>query len=459
MLPPSRTSNPALWIAWLAIAGLVAVVAGRVWLDQHTPSAAGASAALDMRARAAVGVSQLGLPGSGGSAALEQVVQPMLRAGFRERVVAALLVAESGDRDLAATRLSALGSLMAAGMFAGEYASGDLLALEVLDRHLSVPGFEPDDGAREAVGKRFGWAGRLALRPEGGADPPARAALLAQARRTALVNLVVVGLALAGVLAGLVLLVIAAIRWFGGTAKPVYEPERGRAGVFAETFAVWAVLFAALSFAAPYVVGVFDDDDASPATSLAVQLISAAAVFWPRLRGVAPRTASRRLGLVGGAGLVREALAGVVGWIALLPFMAVGVAAAALLASAGLPQPEHPIAEVVIRGDVPTLVLAVLAGCVAAPLVEELFFRGALYHHLRSALGGGRVRGALLSGLISGAVFAAIHPQGVAGLPALCAIGFGLALIREWRGSLIAPVVAHAIVNSVSFAVMIAAMR
>ena len=44
-------------------------------------------------------------------------------------------------------------------------------------------------------------------------------------------------------------------------------------------------------------------------------------------------------------------------------------------------------------------------------------------------------------------IFAALHPQGVFAIPALAGIGIGFSLLREWRDSLIAPMVAHAINN------------
>jgi membrane protease YdiL (CAAX protease family) len=46
-----------------------------------------------------------------------------------------------------------------------------------------------------------------------------------------------------------------------------------------------------------------------------------------------------------------------------------------------------------------------------------------------------------------GLVFAVIHPQGIALVPPLMTLGAVFAMIREWRGSLIGPVAAHAIHN------------
>jgi membrane protease YdiL (CAAX protease family) len=76
-----------------------------------------------------------------------------------------------------------------------------------------------------------------------------------------------------------------------------------------------------------------------------------------------------------------------------------------------------------------------------APLFEELFFRGALQRYFR-----GRLQ-FLASALLTGLIFAALHPQGVFAIPALAGIGVGFSLLREWRDSLIAPMTAHAINN------------
>jgi len=111
--------------------------------------------------------------------------------------------------------------------------------------------------------------------------------------------------------------------------------------------------------------------------------------------------------------------------------------------------PAHPIVGEVGRSAVVTL-LVLVAGAVAAPIVEEIFFRGALYGHLRQALRGtGAALATLLAAIVSAFIFAAIHPQGWIAVPALMSLAIGFALVREWRGSVIAPVVMHAINNGI----------
>ncbi len=146
------------------------------------------------------------------------------------------------------------------------------------------------------------------------------------------------------------------------------------------------------------------------------------------------------MGFHRGAGVLREMFSGLVGYSAGLPLILLGVIATSWLSS--LAPVTHPVAE--MFNEQTSLVLIIVLFSVAAlfaPLVEELFFRGVLLAHLLPRLG------LPLALFASSVVFAAVHPQGLAGLPALTAIGIVLGAIRCWRGSLIAPITAHAMHN------------
>ena len=52
-------------------------------------------------------------------------------------------------------------------------------------------------------------------------------------------------------------------------------------------------------------------------------------------------------------------------------------------------------------------------------------------------------------------IFAAIHPQGGVGIPMLTTIALAFAALREWRGSIIAPMVCHACVNGVTVTMLV----
>jgi membrane protease YdiL (CAAX protease family) len=93
------------------------------------------------------------------------------------------------------------------------------------------------------------------------------------------------------------------------------------------------------------------------------------------------------------------------------------------------------------------LVLGGIFAIVAAPIGEELFFRGLLFGGLR------RRYGFWASALISGAVFGIFHPPPLL-MPLLFTVGVGLAWVYERRGSLIPSMVAHAVFNIVGFTLL-----
>ncbi len=85
----------------------------------------------------------------------------------------------------------------------------------------------------------------------------------------------------------------------------------------------------------------------------------------------------------------------------------------------------------------------ILTVAIAAPLGEELFFRGFALPALRRSFG------PLLAVLVSGVLFSALHLDPV-GFIGLLEIGVMLALLRVWTGSLWPSVVAHAVNNGIA---------
>ncbi len=121
--------------------------------------------------------------------------------------------------------------------------------------------------------------------------------------------------------------------------------------------------------------------------------------------------------------------------------------------------PAHPITEILARPDPWVRFQVFLLACVMAPVLEELMFRGFLYRHLRELTGDlGRFWSFVISALTVSFVFAVIHPQGVLGIPMLMALAFAFALLREWRGSLVPCMIAHALNNGFALAMSILTM-
>jgi membrane protease YdiL (CAAX protease family) len=106
------------------------------------------------------------------------------------------------------------------------------------------------------------------------------------------------------------------------------------------------------------------------------------------------------------------------------------------------PDPSNPVIPMMVgaSGIVVQLALLFLAA-MAAPFVEELLFRGALYNALKLTTG---VWPAII---ISGCVFGFIHPVGIAEMTTLAVFGMALAWLAETRKSLVPGMVAHCLQN------------
>jgi len=93
-------------------------------------------------------------------------------------------------------------------------------------------------------------------------------------------------------------------------------------------------------------------------------------------------------------------------------------------------------------GAVPVQVLLIV---VAAPISEEVCFRGMLFGGLRTRLP------RLAAALISAIVFGGLHAlTGVSAVPPLIAFGFILALLYERTGSIVPGSLLHMLNNSVA---------
>ena len=91
-----------------------------------------------------------------------------------------------------------------------------------------------------------------------------------------------------------------------------------------------------------------------------------------------------------------------------------------------------------------------------APLVEESVFRGALYRHVRSRWRG--LPGLVGSVVVAAGAFAIAHSYVLAGVIMVATLGGWLAMLREWRGSLIAPMTAHALHNGMILVLLLSVM-
>lgn len=312
-----------------------------------------------------------------------------------------------------------------------------------------------------------GWFGRLE-RTRGMPDAdPKRAAVLAGAGKMVAFGLVVglVGLtaflgAIAAVIAFIVLLST-------GRLKPRFVPPAPGGSVFMETVAVFVFGYLVLHLTLGLIAHRYSQSGEPPAWLLPVQLSAQWSLLvlplWPLARGMSWSEFRQRLGWTSGRGVLREVGAGIVAYFAALPLFVVviGVTVVILLVRALAYKwmnvqepgpPSNPIAELLGKGSTVALIMLYVLASVWAPIVEEAIFRGCLYRHLRSRLG------VFAAALLSALTFGFMHGYSAILLGPVICLGFVFALMREWRGSLIASMTAHCMHNATLLAIAILAL-
>lgn len=433
--PPARENRLGIALAWAVIALSVAYIVVTTALEKSSPAGtaarAGAASELQFRiaTRYAVGAHQLfalvetGKGDKSDASLIESVDQAAVAADDKLR--AAIVAGEILGSDAAVQRLDKLSNR-------GDELDHDAQALRLIYSKVDAP--TVSQSQREGLISRHGWFGKLALSHGLAGDDPARREVVRPAVRT-MVSLIVAVLVVLGAIAlGLVLLIVAIVRRASGSLRMAYVPAAGPTGPFLEAVAAFLAAMVALSGLVRFLMGI-------PMAAAWFPLVLLPAVMlYPLLRGVRRDELRRGLGWHAGQGVFREIGAGVVGYLAGLPVLVLGALVTMALQRVSASDTTHPIVNEFGRGAGRTVRLLLLAA-VWAPLVEETVFRGAFYHHLRRTLAWP------VAALIVAVVFAAIHPQGWAAVPTLGAIAFMLAALREWRGSIIAPVVGHAINN------------
>ena len=361
--------------------------------------------------------------------AVEQMRNAAVRPGQQVRVIT--IIAEVHDVQAARQAIQDLAQR-------NQFSQDQRQDLATLGDIYSTRQVDPD--ARDLLLARHGWFAELALVHDRPAGDPQRQRVIGTALRTAYALVgVTIGMFVVGG-AGLVLFIVAMVLLVQGKLTFRYRPppHDRRIMPYLETAAVFLALMLFLSLILMPVLMMLE----LPLGWL-LPVLLAMTLFWPLLRRVDWASFRRAMGWQRGRGIWREIGAGIVGYVACLPIVALGFAGTLLLTQLLGTQMHHPATEEVAMGTWQAILMVLMLGVVWAPLVEESLFRGVFYHYMRSSWG------ILASALITGLVFAAIHPQGIVGLPALTAVGVAMALLREWRGSLVGPIAAHALHNLV----------
>jgi membrane protease YdiL (CAAX protease family) len=327
---------------------------------------------------------------------------------------------------------------------------------------MGAPGVDQD--RRRELTETLGWFGKLALAPPGTPNTEAREEILSSARTGCLLVLLLVVLVVIAGVAGLCCLLLFSLLYANGKIHPGLVTRGGPGGIYAETFALWMIIFIVFTG----LVGQFGSAQWQLLESGAAILGTLIVLVWPVLRGISWRQVREDIGLVGGRQPLLEPLLGPVGYAMSLPVLAVGVLA--MLVLVGLQSrhfmgmlgtvqgpddfspavyPSHPIIPILASAGFWGKLQVFFLACFVAPVVEETMFRGVLYRHLRQATRQWPFLSSFfVSALIVSFVFAVIHPQGFLLVPPLMALAFGFTIMRQWRNSLVSCMVAHGINNA-----------
>ena len=459
---PKRPSHvPAVWIALLV---MVALVAGVNVLSQNARQqqrrTVPPDAQLVFAGRMVVAMHHLGqlLPAFQLEQTSEQAVRQMRRLAREQpvdQVRVAMIFGELKGPDAARRILNHIeepGPAVRRDMdalrtlYAYESDESSAGAAHGVDQAHDVP---LDTAAQQRLIDRHHWFGRLALTFRQPLSQTQRSQVMYEARRAFWT--VITGIALLAFvgLAGLVLFIVALAMAAAGKLKSHFTPPAGWHVPLLETVPVFLALMLGV-LVLSVLVQVGFGINIGPVLQL---LVLPLALLWPLARGMDWAQLRNAMGWHKGEGAAWELGAGLVGYVAGMPILALGLGGTVLLGRFSEQDAAHPIVDQLQTGGWSAVALIIAMAVIWAPLVEESLFRGSLYYYLR------RGWGMLAAALAAGFLFAAIHPQGWVGVPVITALGVVLALIREWRGTMIAAATAHAVHNLVSVSMMFLLLR
>jgi membrane protease YdiL (CAAX protease family) len=133
----------------------------------------------------------------------------------------------------------------------------------------------------------------------------------------------------------------------------------------------------------------------------------------------------------------------------------IGTAIAAIIHAASS-EPVHAPRQIPHPDTALQIGLEALTVIAIAPFSEELLFRGILFRGLRARLT------FPVAGGISAVAFGAVHwvpgahwQNAVLLVSVMCFVGFGLAYLYERRGTILAPMAAHATFNVIGFVAIV----
>jgi membrane protease YdiL (CAAX protease family) len=314
-----------------------------------------------------------------------------------------------------------------------------------------------DDPMRDQLVARYGVLGQAALAYGLDDDDPMREPIVTGFVGIALLLFFAMMVVVLAAIAGFVLLIFGIVNIASGKMMFRFKAPAPGGSVFLETYGLFVAGFAVLSIGLFVVSTKFNP--ALGALSLPLQWILLLVPLWALARGMKVGAWKEGIGFHRGEGLFKEIGCGFIAYLASIPIFMVGIVItlivvlvqSAMAQSSGqAPEVvENPIFELLSGANPLLIVLVFTLATVWAPLAEELVFRGALYRHMR-----GRLHW-VFAALFSALLFAYMHSYGPLMVAPLVALGFMFAFMREWRGSIIAPITAHFIHNATLVGFMI----
>ncbi len=332
--------------------------------------------------------------------------------------------------------------------------SEDTLVLEdadLVEAALNGKALTPEQA--EGLKDRHGYFGELATVQSLPKSDSARQSLTTGGTPI-IVFFIAVGLFLLLIaLASLVCFLYAIINWSKAERSFRFAPPQPGGGIYLETFVVFLMSFLGM-LAISSIAAKFIGPSSAAVLSLVLQWGVLLTILWPLARGVHAKDWRAQVGWHTGEGVAREIVMGLFGYLAGLPLLA-GALIVTLILTLIVQQflPEgagaNKIADLIGAGGPLELVLLFVLATVWAPVVEETIFRGGVFRHFRGRLGmvGAAFLTAFLFGVMHGYAFYALAP--------VISIGLIFSFIREWRGSIIGPVVAHALHNATTLGIVI----
>jgi len=381
-----------------------------------------------------------------------QALEPAAPLGTRpmSRLASAMLLARAGEKDRALEQVKVASEAGSAAPSA-ELVDAVRAAVEAWpDPGDSAPG-RVSESQWEQLGAHMGWFATLACADLEGHEDDRRE--ISEDQGWLMISVMMAGFWFLGAgVAGLILLVVLLCLAIAGRIRSAIAPMPQVGTVLGETFVVWMLALLGIRLLSAHFLEGDEPGTGQMWVSMALTFASLIALVWAMLRGLRWSEFAEAAGMRWKGGAFRLCWMGASSYVCALPCMGlgvmVGIALSTLLPDRSFQDVSHPVQEMLPGASLGKVAALFAIACVAAPVVEEIAFRGLLFGHVRQ--GTSRWSKALsiaFAMLFSATIFAAIHPQGVLAVPALAGVSLGFCITREWSGSVYPGMLAHGVHN------------